>query len=188
MTQQYQEESINGQPSPLSLRVNPRAIPAPGGVSTEAIWWPTLAADAVIEGDGISVAGNAADGSIIEISQPGLYEAKLWMSDDTPGPNPINILRGVAVDITAGNGYPVIDWPFAASFGLEGLLWTPDSVTGPISNFVSATFRITGTDLANVGTNDTVNPNRQIRFSADAVVIPALLHPFTMIQIDRVSL
>ena len=186
MTEQYQVEDINGQPSALSLRVNPLAPGVPGGVSTDAIWWSSLAADAVIEGEGLSVAGSAADGSIIEISQPGLYEVKLWLSDDTPGPNPVNILRGVTVDITAGNGYPAVDWAAGLALGLEGLLWTPIGVPAPVSGYVSASFRISGVDLVDpVGG---VNPNRQIRFSAAAAVIPALIPPTQLIQVDRVSL
>lgn len=186
MTEQYQVEDINGQPSALSLRVNPVTGPVAGVVNTEAIFWSSLAADSTIVGEGLSVAGDANEGSIIEISQPGLYEVNLWLSDDTPGPNEINILRGTTLAITAGNGYPAQDWLTGIPLGLEGIMWSPNTLPAPVSAYISATFRITGADLTD--TNNVVNPNRQIRFSAAAAVIPLLLPETTLIQVSRVSL
>jgi len=188
MTQQYQEESINGQPSALSLRANPSALPAAGVVDTEAIFWPTLAGDAVIVGDGLAVAGDANVGTIIEVGQPGLYQVSLTLADGTPGPNLVNIVRGATVAITVGNGYPAADFVTGTPLGVEMLGFTPSAAPPPFNVTLISTFRVTGTDIANVGTNGTVNPRRQIRFSADAAVIPALFAPGTLIDIQRTSL
>lgn len=185
MTEQYQTEDINGQPSPLSLRANPSAPPVAGGVDTEAIFWPTLAADAVVVGEGLAVAGSAANGTIIEVSQPGEYLVSLTLVDGTPGPNPINIIRGATLAITAGNGYPALDYATGIPLFAEAVGFTP-TVAPPVNSIITSSFRITGADLVDAGA--VVNPNRQIRFSAAAAVIPALLELGTLISIERVSL
>ena len=74
MTEQYQEEDINGQPSPLSLSIVVPTVPivAAAPPNDSAIFFPSAAADAVIVGTGLSVAGTAATGTLFEISAPGL--------------------------------------------------------------------------------------------------------------------
>ena len=184
MTKQYETEDINGQPSPLSLSlVVPTADPVAGGVDTDAIFWPTAAADAVVNGNGIAVAGSAAAGTIIEFTQPGVYEVIWTQGESVPIGSPLNILRGVAVAVTAGNGFPSTDFSLAGVIATKIILLAnaiPDSVT------LSATFRITNADL--VDPAGAVNPDRQLRFSAEAAQIPLLLPAFTSLTVTRVSL
>jgi len=185
MTQQYQEESINGQPAPLSLTVNPLVAPAAGGVNTDAIFWPTLAADAVIVGNGLAVAGNAALGSIIEIDQPGVFSVEFTTADlGFVVPTSINILRGVpAGTIIGAPTYPSLDFVGVPSPGVEAVGFTqaaaPENVT------ISTTFRITEADLVDPAGG--VNPNRQIYFSGVAAQIPTFAPPGTLISVQRVS-
>jgi len=186
MTQQYQEESINGQPSALSLRANPSVLPAAGLVDTEAIFWPSLAGDAVIVGDGLAVAGDANVGTIIEVGQPGLYQVSLTLVDLTPGPNQFNILRGATLAITVGNGYPAADFAAGIPLGAEMIGQTPIGVPPPFNTTDISMMRITGADLEDP--TGGVNSNRQIRFSALAAVIPSLLNLGTLIDIQRVSM
>lgn len=184
MTEQFQEESINGQPSPLSLIATPAAPAAPGLVDTEAIFWASLAADAAIVGNGIEVAGDANVGSIIQFTQPGLFEIQLVTATTAPAPPfAINLLRGVTVPITGGNGYPALDFVTGAlgaiDLGFFGAL-APEGLVK-----LTSTFRIRNIDLADpiVG----VNPDRQIRFSMAGPTILDLFPPSTRLEISRVS-
>lgn len=180
MTEQYQEQDINGQPSPLSLVAIPLVIPVPGGVDTDAIFWPSLAADAVIVGNGIEVAGDAASGSIIQFTAPGLYEATLVLADTVAGGFPVNMLRGVTAPITAP-AYPSLD--FLAAAGVEDIAFIV--VAAPDNGKVRATFRITGTDLVDPTVG--INPNRQLRFSYPSASILTIAPPGTRLAINRVS-
>ena len=185
MTEQYQQQSINGQPSALSLRVTPLAPPIAGATDTEAIFWPSLAADAVIVGSGLSVAGSAAVGSIIEVSEPGLYQVSWTLVDlAAPASTPINIVRGASVPITGGNGYPAVDPVAGTPLGVEQVSFTP-VVTPPENKIFGAVFRVTGEDLEDAGA--VVNPNRQIRFSALGGAIVGFAPPGTQIDINRIS-
>ena len=181
MTEQYQVEDINGQPSPLSLRANPSATAVPGLVDTEAFFWPTLAADAVIVGEGLVVAGDANQGTIIQVGQPGLYEISFVST--APLAVVYNILRGAAGPIVAPF-YPALD--FASGIPLGAMMVGFTGAPPPLNTQYSVQFRITGTDLVDpVGG---VNPNRQVRFSAAAADIPSLIHLGTLIEINRVSM
>lgn len=186
MTSQYQEESINGQPAPLSLLVNPTAAPVAGLVDTEAVFWPSLPADAAIIGSGISVVGSAAVGSIIEISAPGLYEVEWTLSELVGTGVPVNIVRGATVPIIAGNGYPAADYAVGLPLGAIAIGFTQaPPLAAPINAQISTQFRILDTDLEDpVGG---VNPGRQIRFAAPALVIPTLVEFSTLISVARVS-
>lgn len=181
MTEQYQEESINGQPSPLSLISNiSGGLAAPGVIDTEAIWWSTLAVESAIAGSGIEVAGSAAVGSIIQFTQPGLFSVLLQIQN-TVAPTPLNILRGATtLPITAGNGYPADN--FVPGFpGVEAVF----SIFNGQMSAISAEFRITGADLVDPDVG--VNPNRQLRFSYPAANIPTLDPLRTRLTINRVS-
>ena len=184
MTKQYETESINGQPSPLSLSlVVPAVDPVAGGTDTDAIFWSTAAADAVVTGNGIAVAGDAAAGTIFEFTQPGVYEVIWTQGESVPTGAALNILRGVRILVTAGNGFPSDDFTLAGVIATKVILLAnaiPDSVT------LSATFRITSEDLVDAGA--VVNVDRQLRFSAVAAEIPLLLRAFTSLTISRVSL
>lgn len=182
MTVQYETEDINGQPSPLSLSlVVPVAPPVAGGVDTEAIFWPSAAADAVVTGNGITVAGSAAAGTIFQFTQPGVYEVIWTQGDLVPIGSPLNILRGVTVAVTAGNGYPALDFTVAGVIATKVVSAAiPDTVT------LSATFRITNADLVDAGL--VVNANRQLRLSAVGAQIGGLAPPSTSLTITRVSL
>lgn len=186
MTQQYQEESINGQPSAQSLRVIPSAAPVPGGVNTEAIFWPTLAGDAVISGDAISIGGSAALGSIIQFNQPGVYTVQFVTADlGFAGPYPINILRGVPAGTPiAAPTYPSLDFVGVPSPGVEGVTFV--TAAAPENVVLEATFRVTSADLVDPAGG--VNPNRQVQLSAPAASIPTLAPPGTLISVQRTSL
>jgi len=186
MTEQYLEEDINGQPSPLSLRANPLAPAIAGAIDDVAIFWPSLAADAAIIGEGLSVLGDASVGSIIQVAQPGLYSVSLTTTEDPVGTSaPLNIIRGAPAAITAGNGYPALDYLSGIPLGAEAVGFTPAGLPPPINEEFSAIFRVTGTDLVDpVGG---INPRRQIRFAALGPAIPGLFPPGTLISVARVS-
>ncbi len=185
MTEQYSQQSINGQPSPLSLRVVPTAPPVAGGIDTEAVFWPGMAAEAVIVGSGLSVAGSISVGSIIEVSEPGLYQVSWTLVDlAAPASTPLNIVRGAAVPITGGNGYPALDLVAGTPLGVEEVSFTP-VVVAPENKTFSTTFRVTGEDLEDTGA--VVNPRRQIRFSAFGGAIAGFAPPGTVIGVTRIS-
>ncbi len=181
MTEQYQEQDINGSPSPLSLIAQITGPAIPGAIDGSAIFWASLATDAVIVGNGIGVAGSAALGSIIQFTEPGLYSARLVTSDAAAGAAPLNLLRGVAVAITAGNGYPSAD--FALVPGVEDV--SVITLPAPDNDEVSSIFRITGPDL--VDPTGGINPNRQVRFAYVPPLIPTLVPAGTLLTINRIS-
>jgi len=191
MTTQYQEEDINGQPAPLSLLVtNPSgsAVPVPpaaGLVNTEAVFWPTFAADAQIVGNGLSVAGNASLGTIVEFSAPGLFEVSWQVGFFGPAGLPLNILLGAVQPITGAAGYPSLDFVGAPSPGIIAVSDRTAAIFPPDSLVLMAQFRITDAALVDAGA--VVNPLRQMFFSAGAVDIPGMANPITQINIARVS-
>jgi len=185
MTEQYAQESINGMPSPLSLRAQITGASVAGLVETEAVYWPSLSMDASIEGSGISIAGDANVGSIIEFSAPGLYSANLVIGAIPSADVPINILRGVSIPVTAANSYPAPD--FTKAPGVDDIGWFEAAFPAPLNIKLSSTFRITNDDLADPDSGG-VNPNRQLRFSCLAAEIPTIITPTTLLTISRVSL
>lgn len=184
MTKQYQSEDINGQLSPLSLQITPpSAPPVAGGTNTEAVFFPTAAADAVIVGNGISIAGDAALGTIIQFSQPGVFVMDLNFSAGGGGAPRFNVVRGALLPITAGNGFPFVDVS-AAAVAAGVIVSIPLNTATPPGNVrFSVTFQIASVDLTDVG--GVVNPNRQVLFSLATALIPALSAPGTSIVINR---
>jgi len=189
MTNQYQEEDINGQPSALSLRLVPTAPPVPVvGPNDASLFLPTAVADAVITGSGIAIGGDATTGNLYQISQPGLFRVSFTVADSGLTGSPINILRGAIVGTIGGILYPAVDFVGAPAPGIVGLGNTssPGDVLGS-TTMVEAFVRITNADLVDpVGG---VNPNRQIIIAVFPPIILGLI-PATAIQItiDRVSL
>jgi hypothetical protein len=189
MTVQYQEEDINGQPSPLSLLVtNPGAAltpPAAGLINTSAVFWPTFATDAQIVGNGLSVAGNASLGTIVEFSAPGLFQVT-WQFGFSPPPGglPQNLLLG-AVQPIVGPIYPALDFVGGPSPGVIAVSDRALGASPPDSAILSATFRMTDAALVDVG--GVVNPLRQLFFSAATLDIPTMSNPITQIHIVRTS-
>ncbi len=191
MTEQYQTEDINGQPSPLSLRVtDPSGAapvpPAAGLVNTSAVFWPTFAADAQIVGNGLSVAGDASLGTIVQFSAPGLFAVSWQFGFFVPPAGlPQNILLGAVQPITAPT-YPSLDFVGAPS---PGVIAVSDRALGsfpPDSAILTAQFRITLEALVDAGA--VVNPLRQMFFSAAELDIPGMANPITQIHIERVSM
>jgi len=180
MTEQYLPQSINSAPATVSFAAQPTVDPVAGVVSTEAFYWSTLSADSAAVG-GISVAGDANAGSILQFSAPGLYQ--LTISGSVTPAGGFNIVRGATLDITAGNGYPAVDFATGDPLGVIGLI-APGAA--PVGFNLTATFRISDVDLEDpVGS---VNPNRQIRFAAAAADIPGVLAVSTKITATRISL
>jgi hypothetical protein len=186
MTQQYQEESINGQPGAQSLVVVPSAPAVPGGVNTEAAFWPTLAGDATIVGDAISIVGNAALGTIIQFAQPGVFSMQFVTANlGFAAPTPVNILRGVPLGtLIVAPTYPSLDFVGVPSPGVEAVDFF--TAAAPENVALNTTFRILTDDL--VDPAGAVNPNRQVLISAAAVDIPGFAPPGTRILVQRVSL
>ena len=188
MTTQYQEESINGQPAPLSLilTVPTAALVAGAAPNAAAVFFPSAEADAVIVGTGIGIGGSAASGTQFEISQPGLFIASLQGVDTGLSASPFNILRGVAIGTIAPPLYPAIDFVGAPSPGIIAVgetIGPGDTLTAPFK--VSATLRITDADLVDPAGG--VNPDRQITFSTIAPVLAAMPLPFIQVAITRIS-
>ena len=184
MTEQYQEESINGQPAPLSVSMFvPTAPPVPGGVDDAAIFWPSFALDATFIGDGITVAGGAANGTILEISKPGVFTIETAISTGLGAGSPMMILRGTTLlPVSTANFYP--SFGFTTPVGAGTI--AGGSLTGPpISLYLSNTFRITLDDLVDSPIGP--NPNRQLRFSVTTASIIGLLPDFTSVVLTRVS-
>lgn len=181
MTEQYLPQSINSAPSAISFIAQPTVDPAAGAVSTEAFYWSTLAADSQSVGDGISVAGDANAGSILQFSAPGLYQ--LTISGEATPPGGFNIVRGATLDITAVNGYPAVDFAAGAPLGVIALV-APGASTVGFS--LSATFRISAQDLEDP--TGGINPNRQVRFAALPGEIIGVLAINTQISAVRLGL
>ncbi len=190
MTVQYQEEDINGQPSPLSLLVvDPSGAapvpPAAGLVNTSAVFWPTFAADAQIVGNGLSVAGDASLGTIVEFSAPGLFQVTWQFGFFVPPAGlPQNILLGAVQPIT-GPTYPSLDFVGAPSPGVIAVSERALGSFPPDSAILTATFRMTDAALVDVG--GVVNPLRQMFFSAATLDIPGIANPITQIHVVRTS-
>lgn len=189
MTVQYQEEDINGQPSPLSLTITVPTVPivAAAPPNDAAIFFPSGAADAVIVGTGISVTGTAATGTLFEISKPGLYTASFQAVDGGLTASPFNILRGAIVGTLGPPLYAVPDFVGAPSPGIIGVGETNGPADTPTTPFrVEDTFRIADSDLVDPP-GGPVNPLRQIVFVTFGPVIAAMLPPFIKVAINRVS-
>jgi len=183
MTEQYLPQSINGAPSAISFSAQPTVDPVAGLVSTAAFYWSTLAADSQSVGGGISVAGDADAGSIIQFSSPGLYQ--LTIAGEVTPPGGFNIVRGIAGGIVSGAPplYPAIDFASGAPLGVIALIAPLAQVQG---FSLSTTFRISDVDLEDPA--GSVNPNRQIRFAALAAELVGVLAINTQINVTRISL
>lgn len=189
MTVQYQEENINGQPAPLSLRLVPTAAAvAVVGPNSSSLFLPTAVADAVITGSGITIEGDATTGNLYTFSQPGLFRIAFTSTDASASGFPMNILRGATLGSISAPLYPAPDFVGFPSPGIVsvGFNRSPGDVLG--QTFTTEAFvRMTNADLADPAGG--VNPNRQVVIAVDPPVAAALL-PFTAIEvaIDRVSL
>jgi len=188
MTVQYQEESINGQPAPLSLTITVPTVPpvAAAPPNDAAIFFPSAAADAVIVGTGLGVAGTAATGSLFEFSQPGLFRIAFQAADAGLSGSTFNILRGATIGTLSAPFYPAPDFVGVPSPGIIGLGFTtgPGDILGT-TFIVEAFTRIDDADLVDpVGG---VNPNRQVEFVTFGPVIAALAPATIQVSINRVS-
>jgi hypothetical protein len=187
MTQQYQEESINGQPGTQSLRLVPSAVPVPvAGPNDAALFLPTAAADAVIEGDAIEIAGGPALGNIYQVNQPGLYSVSFSSTDAGLLGAVTNLLRGANQGAIGAILYPSPDFVSAPGVIGVGSTTAPGDVLGTITT-VSALTRISGADL--VDPPGGVNTNRQIVVGIFPPAIAGLAVPGAIeIAIARVSI
>lgn len=185
MTEQYQTEDINGQPSPLSLALQTSGALAAGTIDNAAIYFvPGAGLSSIIVGNGLSLAlSSPAVGTIVSITHPGQFRVDFTTADLTSSGVPINILLSpTVIPITTGNGYPVPDY-----FSLPNVIAVNALNAGPpIVGLVvplGATFRVTPADLENAPFG---GPN--IRLSTETAVIPNLSLPVTRLNIQRVSL
>lgn len=190
MTVQYQEENINGQPAPLSLRIVPTAVAIPVvGPNSSSLYLPTAVADAVITGSGITIEGDATTGNLYTFSQPGLFRVAFTSTDASAAGLPMNILRGATVGTI---GAPLYPWPDFVGFPSPGIVSVGfNRAAGDVlgQTFTTEAFvRMSNADLADPAGGG-INPNRQVVIAVDPAVAAALL-PFAAIEvaIDRVSL
>ena len=182
MTEQYQTEDINGQPSPLSLTMQTSSGFAAGLVDNAAIFFtPGAGLDVAIVGNGLSLArSNPSVGTIVSITALGVFRVDFTTQDLSSSGEPVNIvLNATQVPISTANSYPSPDY-----FTLPNILAVNALVFVPFQTiYLGATFRITPEDLENVPFG---GPN--IRLSAPTAAIPALFSPLTRLTVTRVSL
>lgn len=183
MTEQYQEQDINGQPSPLSLTLQPTGPMAAGVVDDAAIFFTSGPADAVIVGEGLVLGGDANVGTIIFVRAPGVYDVKFSSFNTAILVPPIfNLIRDpTLVPVNAANGYPAPDFATFSGVTIDVGLQNSGIAPGGIFN-IFATMRVTNAQISNVPFG-----GPQIRISAAGASIPTLLPPATLLTVERVS-
>ena len=166
MTEQYLQPSINGMPAPAMLAFTPAAgALAFGATNTSALAIP--AASFAFDEEAYAVSNTAADGTVIQFLQPGIFDVELTLDGGAAGF--INLLLGRtdALAITAGNGYPAASFVTPAGSGCVAI-----AEVGADLGFATAraVVRITDADVQLVGGNP--NPAALLVLAATPALVP----------------
>lgn len=170
MTVQYEQPSINGMPAPASLSYNPAAGALSFG-STQDVVLAIPAASFTFDAEAFAVSNTAANGTLVQFLQPGIYDVEFTIDNASHGASTfLNILLGNtdANDITAGNGYPAASFVTPADSGVVAIAELPATSPGFLS--AAATVRISSADIQDVGGNP--NPASLMVFAATAASAP----------------
>jgi len=184
MTVQYEQPNINGMPAPASLAYNSTAGALSFG-STQDVVPAIPAASFTFDAAAFAVSNTAANGTLIQFLQPGLYEVEFTIDNASHGASTfLNILLGKtdANDITAANGYPAASFVTPAGSGVVAISELAATTPGFVS--ARAVVRLDASDVEDLPNGDP-NPASLLVFAVTAAAAPD--GGTTSIEINRIS-